>query len=91
MLEYFYNYFRECADVDDFPVSPYDDIRRVYELDEDEFTGAFREWREKFHCREPNDAEWEHAYDLKTVADMVRFIAKLEPKVETQSDLRSKG
>ena len=85
LLEFFYNYFRECADVNDFPVSPDDDVRRVYELDEEEFTDTFREFREKLKCREPSDAEWEKANDLKTVADMVRFISKLNPRIDNQS------
>jgi hypothetical protein len=89
LLDFIYNYFREYAEVKDFPIMPNDVMRNVYSMDEQEFSSAFRELREQLKCRELNDVEWEKANDLKTVADMVRFIAMLNPKLESQTNLSS--
>ncbi|MCU0568950.1 MAG: hypothetical protein MUF49_20420 [Oculatellaceae cyanobacterium Prado106] len=76
-----YRYFQKLQQVRNFPVSPEDDIEKVYGLRDENLLDAIAEIAQ--NCRYPvppdNDPIWGQAL-IVTIEDLVRFVDLLRPQ-----------
>ena len=77
-----YRYFQDEQTVKNFPVNPTDDCCDVYGICEDDLDDAVEDLAKAWRVKLPDPAEARRLPPVRTVADLVRFLACCRPEEE---------
>lgn len=73
-------YFQDWQTVKDFPVSAEDDIGDVYGICDEDLDDAVEDLAKAWRVKLPDPAEARRLPPVRTVADLVRFLAGCRPE-----------
>lgn len=75
-----YAHFQEWMSVDDFPVRADDDCSDVYGMCAEDLDDAAKDLARTWGVKLPEQSELKHMPPVRTVGDLVRFLARCSPR-----------